>query len=420
MRGSTAFLRKYSAILAMLFCLLLIACSEANPSGPRAEVTQSTAPPPAISTADSRDLVPTAGAATNEVAIRDYILGPEDAYVTIIMYGDFQCVRCARYARDLEILRAEFADDLRLVWRHLPDTQSNDKAALALSASEAAAAQGRFWDMHAILYTTQGEWASLPVAEFRQRLIAYAQTAGLDVGAFTEAIDDGRFLPLVEQYQIQAADLGIVGIPTLLVNGELLSDRDDLFGLEGAVRLALLSQYHFNAPPPMTIDISRDYQAVIVTERGEIRLNLFEKDTPLTVNNFVFLAEQGWYDGTTFFLVVPDFYAQAGDPSATGRGHPGYRIAGEYNNGYIFDRAGLVAMSHPPGEPDNAGSQFLITFGPLPEHETEWDGQYTIFGVVTAGLDIVQALTPRNPGDPLRFPNPPPGDRIIEIRIEVQ
>jgi peptidylprolyl isomerase len=190
--------------------------------------------------------------------------------------------------------------------------------------------------------------------------------------------------------------------------------------LNGAIQLALLERRFFDGPPPMTIDTEQDYQAVIETENGTIRIDLFEQDAPLTVNNCVFLAEQGWFDDTTFFLVLPDFYAQAGDPSGTGQGYPGYRILGEHDNGHIFDREGLVAMSHRPGEPDNAGSQFLITLATLPNHETEWDGKYTIFGQVIEGMGVVQGLTVRNQGDPLRFPNPPPGDQILSVRIEAQ
>ncbi len=399
-----------------LICLLaLAACGEEEPDSPPAAVTQSTAPPPIVSTANPAS---TSEAALASVERRDYILGNPDAYVTIIMYGDFQSPRSARYARDLEILRTRYPDDLRLIWRHLPDTQSNDKSALAFQASEAAATQGRFWDMHAILFTTQADWQKQSPATFQETLIEYARTAGLDVNQFTTELTNEQHLPLIAEYQAQAEELGIVGSPTLLVNGEILSDRDDLFGLDGAVQLALLARHHFDEAPAMTLDNNHDYRAVIHTEHGEIYLDLFEQAAPLTVNNFVFLAENGWYNNTTFFLVIPDFYAQAGDPSETGRGHPGYHISGEHDNGHIFNREGLVAMSHPPGEPDKAGSQFFITYGELPEHTDEWDRQYTIFGVVTEGMDVLRQLTPRNPGDPLRFPNPPAGDRIISIEVQ--
>lgn len=351
------------------------------------------------------------------VETRDYTLGPEDAFVNIIMYGDFQCLRCARYARDLEILRQRYPTDVRLIWRHLPDTQSNDKAALALQAAEAAAAQGRFWDMYALLFANQAEWISLTPEAFQEQLRTYANFIGLDGERFTREIAEERYAGLVTEYQEQANELGIVGIPILLINGEPLNDRDDLFGLEGAIQLALLAKRHFAQPPAFTLEEGVDYQAEIETAEGVITLDLFEDHAPQTVNNFIFLAEQGWYDNITFFLVIPAFYAQAGDPSETGRGYPGYRIPDEHQNGLIFDRPGLVAMSHPRGETNSAGSQFFITLNALPNREAEWDGQFTIFGEVVSGFELVQALKARNAGDPLRFPNPPPGDVIIEVHI---
>lgn len=370
------------------------------------------------------DTVPAArqGGATptpSDIEPRDHVLGPEDAPVVVVMYGDFQCQLCARYARDLESIRAEYPDVVQLVWRHFPDPIIYDKSSLALQAAEAAADQDRFWEMQAILYTTQAEWSELSVEDFRQLLPTYATSLGLDVVAFEAALDDGRYLPLIEQYQQQAADLGIVGVPTLVINGELLNDRDDRFGLEGAIRLALLGQNQFEEAPEFTIDTDFDYQAVIITERGDIRIDLFESLAPITVNNFVFLAESGWYDDITFFLVIPDFYAQAGDPSDTGRGNPGYFISNESYNRLVFDRPGLIAMTYPPGQPDRAGSQFFITTAELPNRDVEWDGQYAIFGEVIEGLDVVLSLTERNAGDPVRFPNPAPGDRIETIRIEI-
>ncbi|RPI99233.1 MAG: peptidylprolyl isomerase [Chloroflexi bacterium] len=167
----------------------------------------------------------------------------------------------------------------------------------------------------------------------------------------------------------------------------------------------------------MAIDPAKQYRATIVTERGEIVINLFAAQAPVTVNNFVFLARAGWYDDITFHYLVPDFIAQTGDPSGTGRGTPGYTIPDEPNTDLTFDRPGLVAMAHPPGVPNSGGSQFFITLAAL-EPAAEWNGQYTIFGEVVAGMDLVQNLTPRNANDPVNFPNPPPGDRVLTVRIE--
>jgi cyclophilin family peptidyl-prolyl cis-trans isomerase/protein-disulfide isomerase len=356
------------------------------------------------------------GTATPEAAepLPGHILGPDDAYLTVVMYGDFQCTLCTQYARDLAELFDRYPGELRFVWRHLPDTRSHDKTALALQATEAAAAQGAFWPMHDQLYAHQADWIALPPEEFRALLSEYAGTVGLDVARFDSELDAGIYEPVIEAALRDAAQLDIVGAPILLFNGVPYSGRDDLFGLEEVVRLVLLEKQHFSSSPEMVIDPAKTYRATIVTEKGDIVLDLYPRDAPAAVNNFVFLARSGWYDGITFFYVVPGFLAQTGDPSDTGRGGPGYTIPDEHTNGLIFDRAGLVAMAHPAGVPDSAGSQFFITFGPL-EPAEEWNGQYTIFGLVIEGMDVVQSLTPRNANDPINFPDPSPGDRVITI-----
>lgn len=160
-------------------------------------------------------------------------------------------------------------------------------------------------------------------------------------------------------------------------------------------------------PPPLTIDTSKAYTATIVTERGEIVAQLFADRAPKAVNNFVFLARQGFYDGVTFHRVVPGFVAQGGDPTGTGSGGPGYQFEDEIDPELKFDSAGLLAMAN--SGPDTNGSQFFITYGPAP-----WlNGQHTIFGKVVQGMDVASSLTPR---DPEKNPTTP-GDRIVTIRI---
>jgi cyclophilin family peptidyl-prolyl cis-trans isomerase len=161
-------------------------------------------------------------------------------------------------------------------------------------------------------------------------------------------------------------------------------------------------------PPPMTIDPSKDYKAVLQTERGDIVIDLFEKQAPLTVNNFVFLARAGYYDGVTFHRVLPNFMAQTGDPTGTGSGGPGYTFADEFHPQLRHNRAGIVSMAN-AGANTN-GSQFFITYVPTPH----LDDRHSVFGEVIEGMDVVESLTPRNPAD---SPNAPPGDRILGIEI---
>ena len=128
----------------------------------------------------------------------------------------------------------------------------------------------------------------------------------------------------------------------------------------------------YSAPPPMTIDVKKHYTATLKTDRGDIVLELFAADAPKTVNNFVFLAREGFYDNTVFHRVISDFMAQGGDPTGTGRGDPGYRFADERNN--QKHAAGVISMAN--AGPNTNGSQFFITHLPQPH----LDGKHTVFG----------------------------------------
>ena len=153
----------------------------------------------------------------------------------------------------------------------------------------------------------------------------------------------------------------------------------------------------WSSPPPMTIDQNKQYTATIKTNYGDIVLQLFPKDAPVTVNNFVFLARQGFYNGVKFHRVVKGFVIQGGDPTGTGTGGPGYRFADEkVTKDYV---AGTLAMAN--AGPDTNSSQFFITLvdlsGKLPKN-------YTIFGQVTSGFDVVQKIgdVPQRDSSPVK------------------
>lgn len=141
-------------------------------------------------------------------------------------------------------------------------------------------------------------------------------------------------------------------------------------------------------PPEMTLKDENKYIATIETNKGTIVLELFPKDAPFTVNNFVALAREGYYDGTIFHRVIEGFMVQGGDPTGTGGGGPGYRFADEIVPTLVFDRVGLLAMAN-SGQPVTNGSQFFITFAPTP-----WlNGLHTIFGQVVEGSAVVDAIS---------------------------
>src|SRR4051794_3824832 len=142
----------------------------------------------------------------------------------------------------------------------------------------------------------------------------------------------------------------------------------------------------YSAPPSLTIDPNKKYSAVFNTSRGEISCELFAKDAPNTVNNFVFLARDKFYDGTVFHRVIANFMIQGGDPTATGSGGPGYKFADEVKNNPHQHQVGSLSMAN--AGPNTNGSQFFIT-----HVVTNWlDGKHTVFGQVSSGQDVVNAI----------------------------
>ena len=163
----------------------------------------------------------------------------------------------------------------------------------------------------------------------------------------------------------------------------------------------------YDDSPEMTIDPNVEYHAVFKTEKGDMRVKLFAEEAPVTVNNFVFLARDGFYNDTHFHRVLQDFMAQGGDPTNTGAGGPGYQFQDEIAASLQFDRAGLLAMAN--AGPNTNGSQFFITFA-----ETPWlNGNHTIFGEVVEGMDVLFSLSLR---DPMAANSP--GDRLETVEIE--
>ncbi|HLX45021.1 MAG TPA: peptidylprolyl isomerase [Bryobacteraceae bacterium] len=142
----------------------------------------------------------------------------------------------------------------------------------------------------------------------------------------------------------------------------------------------------YSAPPAMAIDTAKKYTATFNTSRGEIVCELFAKDAPNTVNNFVFLAKEKFYDGTVFHRVIADFMVQGGDPTGTGRGGPGYKFEDETKGNPNKHQVGSLSMAN--AGPNTNGSQFFIT-----HVVTNWlDGKHTVFGKVTKGQDVVNAV----------------------------
>ena len=154
---------------------------------------------------------------------------------------------------------------------------------------------------------------------------------------------------------------------------------------------ALVGTKQYASAPPIVIDVTKIYFATFTMDKGgEFVIQLYPDKAPITVNSFVFLAEQGYFDGVTFHRVIGGFMAQGGDPTGTGSGGPGYQFVNETND-LAFDKAGVVAMAN--SGPNTNGSQFFITFGATSLSESD----FTIFGQVTSGMEVVNAITLRDP-----------------------
>lgn len=307
-------------------------------------------------------------------------------------------------------IQSEYPKDIRVVYRHFPLMSIHDKAALSAQAAEAAGLQGKFWEMHDLLFERQQEWGELTMDQFQEWLLNRAGELGLDKDRFSSDMLDAELVAKVKAAWDRGVQIGLPGTPFLLINGSIWPSNLPMNkgNIDAVIKLQLLEPRQFDECPPMTLDASKQYVATLHTQKGDIVIELFPDKAPLAVNNFIFLARKGWYDGVTFHRVIKDFVAQAGDPSGTGYGSPGYAFSNEISD-LKFDKAGLVAMAN--AGPDSNGSQFFITFAPAPR----LDGEYTIFGQVIQGMEVAQNLSLRDPAEGFDLP---PGDVITSVEIE--
>jgi len=158
-----------------------------------------------------------------------------------------------------------------------------------------------------------------------------------------------------------------------------------------------MSENQWDNPPAMQIDPQETYRVTIETNRGNMVLELYPEHAPKTVNNFVFLAQDGFYDGIVFHRVISDFMVQGGDPTGTGRGGPGYQFEDEVAENPLKHEAKVISMAN--AGPNTNGSQFFITHSPQPH----LDGMHTVFGKVVEGQEIVDAIQQ--------------GDRMVKVMV---
>ena len=304
-------------------------------------------------------------------------------------------------------LQKDHPNDVSFTFRHFP-LPNHPLSFKAATAAEAAGNQGKFWEYDEMLFANQGEWVTLSADQFNTYLVDHAKTLGLDAAKFETDMNSKEINDRIDGYEKRAEQVGIDHTPYLLLNGLPYSGPIDINSLESILGLFQLEKRQYSYCPPMIIDVKKQYIATLKTEKGDIQIQLFPDKAPLAVNSFVFLAKNGWFNNTTFHRVIQGFIAQAGDPSGSGYGGPGYTFKNEIST-QTFEDPGLVGMAN--AGPDLNGSQFFITFGPA--HNL--DGSYTIFGQVISGMDVAQKLTLR---DTQKDPSAAPGDKLISVTIQ--
>ena len=403
-----------SGFLLLASASILVSCVPASQTGfpilPAAPAAASTLPAtstPAAMTCTVLHVPTKPQALPAELGDRAHAIGPGDAPVTIVVFSDYQCPYCALLAAFLKQIRLTHPDDVRLVYVNTP-LSNRDKDAIATQAVEAADLQGKFWEMHDLLFDKQAEWSALAPAAFQAWAMLQAASLGMDHAKF-QADFNGKTVTDRLQQAVQSTATQPIVPPIMFVNGTSpYTGLSDFASLDTVVRMEALTARQFSTCPPWVIDPLKQYIATLHTAKGDVVIQLLPDKAPLAVNNFVNLARSGWYNGITFFKMLPAFLVMTGDPSETGMGNTGYLFHTEISNSLHFDQAGVVAMDN--NGPNTDSSRFFITLSPA----EQFYGQYNVFGKVLSGMSVLLALTPRNPQPGLVLPR---GDELINITI---
>ena len=329
-----------------------------------------------------------------DVTSVDWVNGPADASATFIVYTDLQCPFCAEADPIINAVLKAFPNDVRLVFRHWPLVSLHPNALQAARAADAAGKQGKFFEMADFLFSNQSEWSAKSASDFTTWLNGKAASLGLEPAKFAVDWNDPAIAQKVSADQAASDKLGKelsqayqtgFGTPTLFINGSLYSEQRSVELLSLVVNLIKNKNTVVQQCPVTIIDPKKDYSATITTTKGDIVIDLLEKIAPVSVNSFVSLAQGGWFKDNAFF-VVRDQFAMTGDKTNTGLGGPGYAFKDEIDPATTFDKEGVVGVYN--FGPGTNGSQFFIIKVPM----TALNGRYTVFGVITKGMEVVKNL----------------------------
>jgi cyclophilin family peptidyl-prolyl cis-trans isomerase/predicted DsbA family dithiol-disulfide isomerase len=354
---------------------------------------------PTIACRASRPGISPAREAQEYLTPYDHLRGdPHQAVVFLVVYSDFQCTSCAALAPVLRHVWQAHAQDVAVVFRHFPLLNVHDKAALAAQAAEAAALQGKFWEMHDLLFAEQSRWVGMDGKTFQAYLQAAAERVGLDAHRFQHDLQSQPIHDRIQRAWENGVTHRLPAVPMVYINAHLYAGPLDFHDLDTVVRLKILEAHQFHVCPPKRIASDASVEAEVLTTRGTITLRLFPRQAPNAVNSFAFLAAHGWYDGNPV-LEATDALVRTGDPSGTGYGNAGYTFGLEIAPRLKFERPGIVALYNAGGATNSA--QFFITRRALPRD----DGHATIFGEVVAGMGIVRQMAV--------------GDHILQVKIRL-
>ncbi len=409
----------------ILVAVLLSACGAQTVATPTAAPTQAATPTgdgsaaevPVCQTYRLLTEKPEAAKTMPPITAQDWKIGPDNAYLALIEYSDFQCPYCQQSSDGVKKFVADHPGEVQLVYRHFP-LSGHDKSLISTQAAEAAGLQGKFWEMHDLLFkaVTWDTWTSMSVDDFKTWIVDQAKTIdGLNVDQFAKDLTSDAIVKKAADARSVAEAIALPGTPSLyvLIDGKVYFTPVDQVPANGETLqliydVSKIASKQYDACPPTVIKSGKSYTATLDTTKGKIVIELYADKAPVTVNSFVFLAQAGWFNNIPWHRVVENFVAQSGDPSGTGAGGPGYMFKNEITD-LKFDQAGVVGMAN-SGANEN-GSQFFITLAPA----SNLDGKYTVFGKVTDGMDVVNSLTRRDPQNDPVLADP---DLIKSVTIE--
>ncbi len=410
---------KWGLILMLLAAFGLSACGGTPPATPTPTVAPTATPTPTVAPtqgaapASADPLVITTPEAAGmcetvplpEVDVRpptaeDWSKGAsaDEAEYTIIEYSDFQCPGCSGMASVMDMYLQEHPE-ARLIYRHFP-LSFHALASLAAQAAEAAGVQGKFWEMHDLLFSSQSEWSALTEDAARAKMSEYAKSLQLDVARFDRELADGTYQAKVEAQSEEGVMMGLPGTPSFIFDTILFPSDLGLSyqSLAGFAQLLSDRDKFFQSPPEMTVQATDKYVATFKTTQGDVVVELLPESAPTHVNSFVFLAGQNWYNGSEFFFVQNDYVAVTGDPTNTTMGYPGYYCSGEERD--FHGQTGLMWLMY--------NGQFFFTLGEAayqnlvlaPQSQGGAGAQFALVGRVTQGLDVLNKLAVHSPVDP--------------------